>query len=111
MGVGRGKTGRIHSNSKPPGNIEGIRTYYSERGFHEGTILETKEENQVTSFVKPIPSNTGQSRLHVRVMKTWKYYTIDAHVDRYDPKANPIGHFSDIVFSPKHKTYRVRRND
>ena len=111
MGVGYGPTGRVHSHSKPPGSIKGIRKYYSERGYHEGTLLETKEENQVTSFVKPIPSQNGQSRHHVRIIKTRKQYVIDSHVDGCDPNNNPIGHFSDILFSPQHKIQRVRRVD
>jgi hypothetical protein len=68
------------------GNLEGIRRYYSERGYAQDPLLEMKEENQVASFAKPIPSESGQSRHHIKVKETRKYYVIDSHVDRYDLK-------------------------
>lgn len=73
--------------------------------------LETKEEGQLISFAKPLPSETGQSRHHIRVKATRKYYTIDSHVDKYDPEKDQIGHLTDILNPPKHKVVRVRKTD
>jgi len=111
MGVGRTETGRVYRYSRPPGNLEGIRRYYSERGYSEGPLLETKEEGQVTSFVKPIPGETGQSRHHVRIIETRRSYVIDSHVDNYDPEKNQLGHLTDILDPPKHRRIRVRKAD
>ena len=52
--------------------------------------METKEEGQVTSFAKPIPSETGQSRHHIRIIETRRSYVIDAHVDKYDPEKDQL---------------------
>lgn len=111
LGVGYVETGREYSHSKPPGDLQGIREYYSERGYREGTLLETKEEGQITSFVKPIPSQNGQSRHHIRIKETRKYYVVDTHVDKYDPEKNQLGHLTDILSSPKHEIKRIRKTD
>jgi hypothetical protein len=111
MGVGPTKTGRVYTYSRPPSTLEGIRRYYSERGYTEGPLLETKEEGQVTSFAKPIPSETGQSRHHIRIIERRKSYIIDSHVDKYDPEKDQLGHLTDILDPPKHHKIIVRKTD
>ena len=111
MGVGIGRTGRVYTYSKPPGSLEGIQKYYSERGYTKNPPLETKEEGQLISFAKPIPSESGQSRHHIRVKATRKYYLIDSHVDKYDPAKDQLGHLTDILIRPKHEIVRVRKAD
>ena len=101
----------MHAYSRPPGSLEGIRKYYSERGYSENPPLEIKEEGQLTSFAKPIPSESRQSRHHVRVKKTQKYYIIDSHVDKYDPEKDQLGHLTDILSPPKHSIIKVRKMD
>lgn len=105
-------TGRLHDYSRLPSNLEGIREYYSERGYTENP-LEKKEEGQVASFAKPISGETGQSRIHIRVIEKTKSYKIDSHVDKYDPEQNPIGHLtSDILGSePQHSVKTIRKVD
>lgn len=111
LGVGSATTGRVYEYSKPPGSLEGIRGYYAERGYTENPPLEIKEEGQLTSFAKPIPSESGQSRHHIRIKETRKYYVIDSHVDKYDPEKDQLGHLTDILNPPEHKTTRVRKTD
>jgi hypothetical protein len=111
MGVGQTYTGREYEQRRPPGNLEGIRKYYSERGYSEGPFLEAKEERQVTSFAKPIPGENRQSRLHVRVIETQRSYIIDSHVDKYDPEKEQLGHIIDILDPPKHQRIRVTKTD
>jgi hypothetical protein len=111
LGVGHTETGRVYEYSRPPGSLDGIRGYYSERGYSEGPLLETKEEGQVTSFVKPVPGETGQSRHHIRIIETRKSYVIDSHVDKYDPEKDQLGHLTDILDPPKHRKIRVRKTD
>lgn len=110
LGVGVTSTGRGYEYQRPPGELEGIRDYYLERGYSESP-MEMREEGQVASFAKPIPGETGQARHHVRIMRTSKYYSIDSHVDNYDPEQNALGHITDIVGSPEHSIKRVQRTD
>jgi len=110
LGVGTVTAGRVYEYSRPPGNLEGIRAYYLERGYTEDP-LEMKEEGQIASFAKPIPGETGQSRHHIRIKKTRKYYLIDAHVDNYDPEQSQLGHLRDIISSPEHSITRVRKTE
>lgn len=111
MGAGSTPTGRVYEYAKPPGNLEGIRRYYSERGYAQDPLLEMKEENQVASFAKPIPSESGQSRHHIKVKETRKYYVIDSHVDKYDPEKDQVGHLTDIINPPPHHKIKVRKTD
>ncbi len=111
MGVSQTMTGREYEHSKIPGNLEGIHSYYKERGYTEGP-LEMKEEGQVASFAKPMPGETGQSRNHVRIIEKNKTYLVDSHVDKYAPEQNPIGHFTnDVLGSPKHRIVKVKKTD
>lgn len=111
LGVGSVTTGRVYEYSRPPGSLVGIRRYYSERGYTENPPLETKEEGQLASFAKPIPSESGQSRHHIRIKETKKYYVIDAHVDKYDPEKDQLGHLTDILNPPEHRITRVKKAD
>jgi len=111
LGVGSATTGRVYEYSKPPSSLDGIRRYYAERGYTENPPLETKEEGQVASFAKPIPSESGQSRHHIRIKETRKYYVIDSHVDKYDPEKDQLGHLTDILNPPEHHLARVRKAD
>jgi hypothetical protein len=113
LGIGSTTTGRTYEYPRsPPGDLEGIRRYYSERGYSQDPLLELKEEGQVASFVKPIAGETGEERHHVRVLKGRKYYTIDEHVDPHDPGKNPVGHFVDITGPPPpHHRTRIPKND
>ena len=113
MGIGSTTTGRTHEYSRgPPGNLEGIRQYYSERGYSQDPLLESKEEGQVASFVKPIDGETGEERHHIRVFRGRGCYKIVDHVDPHDPGKNPLGHLVDIVGpSPRHHAVRVPKND
>lgn len=111
MGINIARTGRTYKNNKPPGTLDGIRSYYAERGYSQDPLLEVKEERQVASFVKPIPGETGQSRHHIRVIEGRDNYTIDEHVDRYDPEQNQLGHLVDIMVSPPHHSFKVPKND
>jgi hypothetical protein len=89
-----------------PGSLDGLKTYFGSRGFQESPSLES-DVGQVASFAKPLPVG----RVHVRVFRGTKYYTIDTHRDAQDPNRNPLGHVQDILFSPKHSRRRVRRTD
>lgn len=113
MGVGVAKTGtgRVYRYTRPPGSLEGIRKYYAERGYTENPPLEMKEEGQLTSFVKPIPGESGQSRHHVRIKEVQRRYVIDSHVDKYDPEKDQLGHLTDILNPPKHDIIKVRKMD
>jgi hypothetical protein len=112
LGIGITSTGRTYEYKRgPPGSLEGIRRYYAERGYNQDPFWESKEDNQVASFVKPIPGETGQSRHHIRVIKKRGHYLIDEHVDRYDPERNQLGHLVDIVDPPPHNRFRVPKND
>jgi len=62
-----------------------------------------------TMIIKPIPSKPGQSRHHIRVKETRKYYTIDSHVDRYDPEKDQLGHLTDIINPPPHHKIKVEK--
>ena len=109
MGVGyTHKHGRKLKYKKIPGNREGISEYYRERGFREDPLLELKDRRSVTSFVKPLPDG---SRLHLRVYKGRKYYTIDRHIDSYDPGRKYLMHLIDFIRPARHERFRVQRDD
>jgi hypothetical protein len=111
LGVDIAPTGRVYEYSKLPNSLDELRNYYAERGYAENPPLEMKEEGQVVSFAKPIPSESGQSRHHVRIKETRKYYVIDSHVDKYDPEKDQLGHLTDILNPPEHHLKRVRKTD
>lgn len=102
------KNARKLKYNKIPGSAEGISEYYRERGFRENPLLELPDKKKVTSFVKPLPDGR---RIHIRVYKGRKYYTIDKHIDSYDPGRHPINHLIDFIFPAKHYKIRVRRRD
>lgn len=108
MGIGRGRGVGEEFSDSPVGTEDAIRTYYGRKGFTEGTPLES-DEGQFMSFWKRTPDGR---RVHVKIFKGSKYYTIDKHVDQADPAVNPFGHaIQDVLFSPEHTRKRVRRRD
>jgi len=101
-----GSGGISFSKEKMPGTLEGIISYHRGRGWEQDPSLEEKQESQLVSFVKPLPDG---SRLHRRVFKGKKYFTIREHKDTSDPKRDPIGHVQDILIPPKHKIIRIKK--
>lgn len=89
-----------------PGSLDGLKRHFCDRGFQEDPPLES-DEGQVASFAKPLPVG----RIHVRIFRGTKYYTVDTHRDAQDPSRNPLGHVHDMLFSPEHSRRRVRRTD
>ncbi|MEM3872785.1 MAG: hypothetical protein QXE05_09520 [Nitrososphaeria archaeon] len=106
MGAGKANVHRI-KRERMQGTLESIDEYHRSRGWKEPE-LEEKQQGQIRSYVKPLPDG---SRLHRRVFRGRKYYTIVEHKDGVDPERNPLGHLQDIVIPPKHYTYRIRRID
>ena len=107
MGSG-GVRSSVSSREKMLGNLESIITYHRKRGWQENPSLEDKDPSQITSFAKPLPDGR---RIHRRLYKGRKYYTIIEHVDKSDPNRDPIGHMQDILNPPKHRRIRVKRTD
>jgi hypothetical protein len=107
MGAGKGRGVGERFGDLPRGTVNGFRDHYGHKGFTEGTELES-DEGQFMSFWKRTPDG---KRVHIKIFRGSKYYTIDRHVDRADPAVNPFGHVPDILFSPEHTRQRVRRRD
>lgn len=108
MGGGGFTTSALGHRDKIPGSLDGITDYYRQRGYQQDPVLESKQQGQVTSFVKPLPDG---ARAHVRVFRTNGYYTIRTHRDPHDPARDPIGHLQDIVLPPDEVRRRVARTD
>src|SRR5690242_13396379 len=102
MGAGPGRGEGESYRDSLPGSLEGIAKHYADRGYQADPGLES-DEGQVASFVHKIPDGR---RVHVKVFRGPKYYTVDKHIDSADPEVNPIGHIQDIVFSPDHRRTR-----
>lgn len=111
-------TKKKHSFKKPvipPTTLDGIETYYRNRGYRPNPFLEEKEDADIT-FVKPLPNG---SRIHVRVHEGTKYFTHEVHIDKTDPGRSPVGHILNDVLTddvehqkfrtPKRKTQKKRK--
>jgi len=106
MGAGRGVIYR-NRQERMRGSLESIDEYHRNKGWRKPE-LEEKQQGQILSYVKPLPDG---SRLHARVFRGRKYYTIVEHKDSADPERNPLGHLQDIVIPPEAHKYRVRKID
>ena len=91
----------------PRGDLPSINTYYTDKGFTPNPPLELKEKNQVASYEKPLP----EGRVHVKVVRTPRYYKLDQHTDSADPNRNPLGHLADFVNPGEHTIKRIKRRD
>ena len=103
-----GSGGVIRKTDKMSGRLSGIIKYHRQRGWEQDPFLEEKRPNQIASFVKPLSDG---SRLHRRISRGPKYYTIREHKDSSDPKRSPIGHVVDIVIPIKDRIIRIKRMD
>jgi len=91
----------------PPTTLQGVITYYRNRGYQQDPLLEDRKDADVT-FRKPLPNG---SRIHVRVKEGSKWLHVEQHIDSADPERDPIGHFVDdvVLGEIKHDKYKIRK--
>ena len=89
----------------PPTNLDGVSTYFRNRGYSPEPLLEDKGDADLT-FVKPLPDGR---RILVRVKEGRKYITIEQHIDKVDPDRDLLGHLIEdvIINGVQHSKYRI----
>jgi len=88
-------------------DFRNFKDRFRRRGFRQDPKLELKKGADVT-FVKPLPDGR---RLHIRIWRKRDHYLTEVHIDRKDPRRNPIGHliYDVILGDIEHKYHKTKR--
>jgi len=89
----------------PPTTLRGISTYFRRRGYEENPGLEFKRGADIT-FAKPLPDGR---RIHIRIYEGRKNIYVERHIDKADPKRDPIKHFVEdvLIGGSEHEMYKI----